>query len=319
MLITIAIPCYKSSKTLPVVVEGLKAEFRNRPEYDYQLVLVDDCSPDGGETFRTIQSLAQEDPKIVGVGLSKNFGQASAKMAAVEYVQGDILVYMDDDGQHAPADVFQLVKAVEDGADMAIAHFQGKQHSGFKRFTSWLNSELLRITIHKPKDIHTSSFAAYSRFLVDLLKSYKSPYVATFAFLLQHTNRIVNVPLEHHKRMEGESGYTLKKLFKLWGDGMFSYSTVPLKLVLIAGVCCLGAGVAFLIAALVMAILGAKAQTVLIVGVMFFLAGVVLFGQSLLGEYIGRIYMTQNQLPQYTVRQVVRRDAAEEESEGEFV
>lgn len=266
-----------------------------------------------------ITQLAEEDSKIVGIGLSRNYGQASAKMAALTHVEGDILVYMDDDGQHAPSDVFQLVKAVEDGADMAIAHFQGKQHSNFKRLTSRLNSELLRLTIHKPKDLHTSSFVAYNRFLIDLLKTYASPFVASFAFLLQHTRNIVNVPVEHHTRMAGESGYTLKKLFRLWGDGMFSFSTVPLRLILIAAVCMLGISAMLLLAALIIAICGTGSQSLLILGAMLFTGSIVLFSQALLGEYIGRIYMTQNQLPQYTIRSVIRREITEEEHQRELI
>lgn len=313
MLITIAIPCYKSSRTVSSVVDDLRSEFTRHPGYDYQIVLVNDGSPDQGETWRTISALANNDKKITAVDLSKNFGQASAKMAALEHVDGDILVYMDDDGQHDPAGVFQLVEAVENGADVAIAAFQGKQHSGFKRFTSWLNSEMLRITVQKPKELHTSSFAAYNRFIIDRLKTYNSPFVSMFAFILQHTRRIVNVPMEHRARMEGQSGYTLKKLFKLWGDGMFCFSTVPLKLIMLGAVCCGGLGGCFLVASLILALLSMGWQTCLILGMMFLLGSVILLSQSLLGEYIGRMYMTQNQLPQYTVREVI---SAESESEG---
>lgn len=305
MLITVAIPCYKSSKTIRPVVEGIFSEFASHPGYDCQIVLVNDGSPDQGQTWQVISALAREDSRITAVDLAKNFGQASAKMAALPHVRGDILIYMDDDGQHDPAGIFRLVEAVEAGADVAIAAFQGKQHSGFKRFTSWLNSEMLRITIQKPKELHTSSFAAYNRFIIEKLQTYESPFVSMFAFILQHTRRIVNVPMEHRARMEGQSGYTLKKLFKLWADGMFCFSTVPLKLIMLGAICCALAGGLLLIASLVLAILSMGAATCLILGVVFLLAALILMSQSLLGEYIGRMYMTQNQMPQYSVREVV--------------
>lgn len=313
MLITIAIPCYKSSRTVPLVVDDLRSEFSRHPGYDYQIILVNDGSPDQGETWRTISALAKKDPGITAVDLSRNFGQAAAKMAALEHADGDILVYMDDDGQHDPAGVFRLVEAVENGADVAIAAFQGKQHSIFKRFTSRLNSEMLRITVQKPKDLQTSSFTAYNRFIIDRLKTYRSPYVSMFAFILQHTRRIVNVPMAHRARVEGQSGYTLKKLFKLWGDGMFCFSTVPLKLIMLGSVCCGGLGFLFLLSSLILSILSMGGQICLILGTMFLIGSLILLSQSLLGEYIGRMYMTQNQLPQYTVREVI---SAEPESEG---
>ena len=154
MLVTVAIPCYKSAKTLPHVVADIQNQFSLHKEYEYQLVLVNDGSPDQDATFQTIETLCREDPRIVGVELSKNFGQAAAKMAALRYVQGDVLVYMDDDGQHDARGIFPLVQAVEAGADMAIAEFHGKKHTLFKRFTSWLNTEMLCLTLQKPKNIH---------------------------------------------------------------------------------------------------------------------------------------------------------------------
>ena len=92
MLVTVAIPCYKSAKTLPHVVADIQNQFSLHKEYEYQLVLVNDGSPDQDATFQTIETLCREDPRIVGVELSKNFGQAAAKMAALRYVQGDVLV-----------------------------------------------------------------------------------------------------------------------------------------------------------------------------------------------------------------------------------
>ena len=102
MLISVAIPCYNSSKTLPVVVEEIKKVFAQNSKYDYEIVLVNDNSPDN--TFEVIQGLCKENPNIIGVDLSKNYGQSSAQMAAVNHMNGDIAVFMDDDGQHPPAE-----------------------------------------------------------------------------------------------------------------------------------------------------------------------------------------------------------------------
>lgn len=318
MLISVAIPCYKSSKTVPKVVEDIRKEFHKHPDYDYEIILVNDGSPDQGATWAAISEIARKDSRIIAINLAKNFGQAAAKMAALQHVSGDVLVYMDDDGQHDTAGIFSLVKEVENGADVAIAAFHGKKHSAFKQLASRMNSELLRVTIQKPKDLQTSSFMAYSRFIVDILKPYNSPYVATFAFILQHTRQIVNVPMEHQKRMEGESGYTLKKMLKLWSDGIFSFSTVPLKLIFSAAAVSTVIGALLLLLTVVFALSGLSTQTALIVGVVFFLGGIILCSQALIGEYIGRMYMTQNQLPQYAIREVVHEEAVKHEVEYEY-
>ena len=98
MLISIIIPCYRSEKTIGTVVKKIKEEFAKHTEYEYQLILVNDGSPDN--VWEVISHLCNEDKKVIGVNLSKNFGQASAKLAALDLVEGEILVYMDDDGQH---------------------------------------------------------------------------------------------------------------------------------------------------------------------------------------------------------------------------
>ena len=303
MLITVAIPCYKSSHTLPVVVEKICEAFNQKPVYDYQIVLVNDGSPDQGLTRQTIRELCSENSRIVGVDLSRNFGQAAAKLAALPYVKGDILVYMDDDGQHEPHDLFKLVSAIEDGADVAIAKFYGKKHTLFKRAASWLNAELLHVAIRKPKDLVTSSLVAYNRFMIDRLKEYRSPFVSVLGYTLQFTSRIVNVPVEHHARMDGHSGYTLRKMFRLFTDGLFSFSTLPLHLLYGVSASMTVLGMVMLILFVVMTCLHREVSTVLLVGIILFTGGILSFGQALIGEYLGRIFLTQNQLPQYSVRQ----------------
>lgn len=270
MLVTVAIPCYKSAKTLPHVVADIQNQFSLHKEYEYQLVLVNDGSPDQDATFQTIETLCREDPRIVGVELSKNFGQA-----------------------------------VEAGADMAIAEFHGKKHTLFKRFTSWLNTEMLCLTLQKPKNIHTSSFAAYSKFLIERLKEYDTPFVSMFGYVLQHTRKIVNVQLEHHERLEGQSGYTLKKLLKLWSDGALSFSTVPLRLIGMFGIASCVVSLVMWTCAVVMDVMGKSAAVWAVLGAMFFLGGCLFFALSILGAYIGRVFLIQCEQPQYVVRTVL--------------
>ena len=305
MVITVAIPCYKSAKTLPVVVEGIRKAFAERPAYSCQLILVNDGSPDDGATTAVIKEICEKDPSIIGIELGKNYGQSAARMAAFPYAEGDVLVYLDDDGQHDPNDLFKLVNAIENGMDLAYADFHGKKHTLFKRFTSWLNGEILSATIHKPKNIHTSSFVAFSSYLIKKFKEYRSPYISFIGFALQHTSRIVNVPITHHERMEGKSGYTLRKMFALFGDGLFSFSIVPLRLIGLVGFVSLAVSILFYIAAIIVACLHHPAGTLVVLGCAFLIGAALLFGEVLIGEYLGRNCMIQNQLPQYSVREVL--------------
>ena len=310
MLISVAIPCYKSSKTVSTVVAGIQNAFSKHLEYSYQIILVNDGSPDNGDTLRVIEALCSSDKRIVGVDLGRNYGQSAARMAALPFVKGDILVNIDDDGQHNPEDIFKLVQAVENGADLAYASFTGKKHTLFKRFTSWLNGEILRITLQKPKDIHTSSFVAMSRYMIDVLSNYRSPFISFLGIALQYTTRIVNIPIIHHERLSGHSGYTLGKLFHLFGDGLFSFSIAPLRLLILLSGGSFLASMVFFVVSIIMTCLNHSAFLFVILGCIFACCGFLQLGQALISEYLGRSCMIQNQLPQYSIRQVFNDNTA---------
>ena len=126
-----------------------------------------------------------------------------------------------------------------------------------------------------------------------------------FGYVLQHTRKIVNVQLEHHERLEGQSGYTLKKLLKLWSDGIFSFSTVPLRMIEVFGVASCAVSLVMWICAIVMAVMGKAAAVWAVLGAMFFLGGCIFFALSILGAYIGRMFLIQCEQPQYAVRTVL--------------
>ena len=308
MLISIAIPCYNSSKTLPTVVEEIKNTFAENSAYDYEIVLVNDNSPDN--TFEVIQKLCQQDPKIVGVDLSKNYGQSSAQMAAVNYIKGDIAVFMDDDGQHPPAELFKLVKEVENGNDLVYACFPDKKHSAFKRITSNINSKLLEATNRKPKDIKITSYFALSKLSIDGLKKYKSPYPSICGYLLQVTRRIVNVEIQHRERLAGTSNYNLKKLLRLWLQGFTNFSIAPLRFAsmlglvfAIVGFCAM---IYYIICRLVLPNVAVGFTS--IVSIMLIIGGLIMLMLGIIGEYIGRIYILLSNMPQYEVRDVILND-----------
>ena len=185
------------------MVEELRTVFSTREDYDYQIILVNDYPDD--DTFDIITELCRSDPKIVGVNLSRNFGQTTAKLAALPYVRGDVLVYMDDDGQHPAGEIFKLTDKVLEGYDMVYARFPHKKHSLFKRFTSWLNSRVLELNGSKPRDITISSYHAMSRMAAEALMAYKSPFPSIGGYLFHVVRRYANVDMEHRERLEGKS------------------------------------------------------------------------------------------------------------------
>ncbi|MEE0059336.1 MAG: glycosyltransferase family 2 protein [Acutalibacteraceae bacterium] len=308
MLISVAIPCYNSSKTLPTVVKEIQEVFSNKESYEYEIVLVNDNSPDN--TFEVIQKLCSENSNIVGVDLSKNYGQSSALMAAINYVKGDIAVFMDDDGQHPPNELFKLIEQVEKGNDLVYACFPQKKHSAFKKITSNLNSKLLEATNRKPKDIKITSYFALSRLSINALREYKSPYPSICGYLLQVTRRIVNVEINHRARLAGSSNYNLKKLITLWLQGFTNFSIAPLRFASMLGAifAVLGFGVMlyYIISKLVNPNVAAGftslASLILIIG------GFIMLMLGIIGEYIGRIYILLSDMPQFRVREVINKE-----------
>lgn len=305
MLVTVAIPCYRSAKTIGAVVDEIRRSVLSRSGNDYQIVLVNDYPED--ETFEVIRRLCDDDPKIVGVNLSKNFGQTYAKMAALPFVKGDVLVYMDDDGQHPADQIYRLIDKLDEGYDMVYAHFPHKKHSLFKRLTSTLNSKVLEFNGTKPKGIALSSYCAVTRMVVEALKQYKSPFPSIGGFLGGVIKRYANVEMEHRARLAGESNYTLGKLLKLWFMGFLNFSVKPIRVVSTFGFLCAGAGFVYGLITVIRRLCdpGIAAGYASMIAVQLFMGGMIMVMLGLVGEYIGRIFMTVSNQPQYVIRETV--------------
>ncbi len=308
MLISVAIPCYKSEKTLQRVVDEIRQVITNAPGYDYQIILVNDYPFDN--TFTLIKKLCDEDAKITGVNLSRNFGQASAKMAAIPHAQGDVLVFMDDDGQHPANGIIPLVEKIQEGYDVVYAHFKSKQHSLFKRVTSKITAKISEFNGTRVKGVHVSSFYAISRFAVDCYQHYDSPFPSMMGYLNTMIGKVTDIEMPHRARLEGTSNYSLKKLLSLWLNGFTNFSVKPLRVILSLGaiIACSGflLGLYMVIHKLINPAVAAGYTSTM--AVLLFLGGLILVALGFIGEYVGRIYMTVSNLQQYRVREVYPSD-----------
>lgn len=314
MLISIAIPCYKSENTIERVVNEIRNTICSNEGYDYQIILVNDYPFDN--TFSVIRRLCEEDSKIVGINLSKNFGQTSAKMAALPYVKGDVLIYMDDDGQHPAEGIIPLANKVMEGYDVVYAYFKAKKHSAFKRITSRINSKLAEINGTRRKGIHASSFLAISRFGVEAYADYQSPFPSLMGYLNTLAGKVTEIEMPHRERIQGVSNYSLKKLLKLWLTGFTNFSIVPLRAIGFLGFFIALIGFIFgggiVISKLINPAMAAGYASTM--AVLLFLGGVILLALGFIGEYIGRIYMTISNLQPYRIRELVNWQKEDSES-----
>lgn len=238
--LSFVIPCYRSEKTIRTVVDSIRSTVAIREQYAYEIILVNDSSPD--HVFDEITKIAEEDQNVKGIDLAKNFGQHAALMTGFRYVTGDIVICLDDDGQTPASEMFTLIDKLDEGNDVVFAKYKEKKHSFVRNFGSFINDIMARTMIGKPKDLSMMSYFCARRFVIDEVLRYQNPYPYVSGLLLRTSNKIVNAEVSHHERMEGTSGYTFGKLISLWLNGFTSFSIKPLRLATLVGSICAIAG-----------------------------------------------------------------------------
>ena len=318
-LVSCVIPCYCSSATISAVIEEIERAAALRTDYDLEIILVNDGSPDDGATARAIATLAEQTARIVAINLARNFGQHAAIMAGFAQVHGDIVVCLDDDGQTPADEMFKLVDKVAEGYDIVYASYSGhKQHNIFRnmgsKFNYWCNHVLMGI----PRDLEQTSYFACKRFVVDSALRYENPYPYIEGLLFQAVQSYCNVPVVHRAREVGASGYSLHKLVSLWANGFTAFSVVPLRIATIAGLLFAVVGFVLTVVLIVQRLLDPSTNegwTSLMAGLLV-IGGLIMLLLGVLGEYVGRIYLSLNKIPQYVVRDVHdRRPATHREGE----
>ena len=308
MKISFVIPCYRSEHMIGKVVEEIKTTMETMSEYTYEVILVNDCSPDN--TFGAIKTLAKEYSFVKGINLARNFGQHAALMAGFHNVTGDIVVCLDDDGQTPANEVGKLLAKLDEGYDAVYAKYEHKQHSAFRNLGSKVNELMTRFLLNKPKELYVSSYFAAKRYVIDDVCRYENSYPYVIGLVLRATKHITNVVVNHRDREEGTSGYTLKKLLGLWFNGFTAFSVKPLRIATIMGGVSAAGG--FLYA--LYTILKKLFMPNIPVGFSALMSAVVIFGGmimltlGLIGEYIGRIYISINSAPQYVIRETVNME-----------
>ena len=191
MKISFVIPCYRSEKMIGKVIEEIKTTMEGMLQYTYEVVLINDCSPDN--TFEAIKELAAQYSFVKGINLARNFGQHAALMAGFRHISGDVVVCLDDDGQTPADEVDKLLAKLEEGYDAVYAKYEHKQHSTFRNLGSKVNELMTRMMLEKPADLYISSYFAVKRFVVDDMIRYENSYPYVIGLVLRTTKKITNV------------------------------------------------------------------------------------------------------------------------------
>ncbi len=306
-LISFVIPCYRSEKTLEGVVDEIGQVMAGMDSYDHEIILVNDGSPD--DTWGKIKAVAAKNSDTVtGINLAKNFGQHSALMAGLGASKGEIVICLDDDGQTPADEAGKLIDAINNGADVAYARYASKKHSLFRNFGTAMNEWMASVMIGKPKELYVSSYFAARRFVVDEMVKYEGSYPYVIGLVLRTTRNIVNVDVTHRKREVGESGYTISKLFALWINGFTAFSIKPLRIATVSGFTFAFFGFIYGIYTIIKKFVYPVAPMgfAALMSAVMFIGGMLMLMLGLIGEYIGRLYISQNKNPQYVIRETTR-------------
>ncbi len=304
--VSIVVPVFRSETILPHLVEQVEGAMQ-RPDVAgrFELILVNDASPDN--SWNVIRELSSRFPFVRGVCLMRNFGQHNATMAGLHQARGDVVVIMDDDMQHPPQTILDLVDAVRGGFDVCYTTYVDRQHAAWKKLGSWLNDRVASFLLKKPRGLYLSSFKALHRHVVREIVRYDGPYAYIDGLILDVTRRITSVPIPHQKRLEGEGNYNLRRSLSLWLKMATSFSVIPLRVASFIGAV-LAVVAAFALIAVIVDKLRhpeTPAGWASVMTIVLFLGGLQLLFLGVIGEYLGRAYLKLNRKPQFAVRERV--------------
>lgn len=304
--LSIVVPVYRGAATVGRLVAALSALSVHG---GMEIVLVNDGSPDNsGEVCRDLVAASAGSPvPVTLVEHARNYGEHNAVMTGLRHARGDFIITMDDDLQNPPEEVVHLYDHTRlNNYDVVYTRYAEKKHDSWRNIGSRFANQVADWLLDKPKGLYLSSFRCMSRMVARAVIRYRGPYPYVDGLIMQVTQRIGSIEVAHLARMEGRSNYTLVRLVRLWLNLATNFSLVPLRIAVVMGVAMAAVGTlgaAFVVAE---ALTGepptgwasTMVVTLLIAGAQFFILGI-------LGEYVGRIFLTANRKPQGTVREVV--------------
>ncbi len=304
--VSVAAPLYNEKETVPELLRRVGAVLDGLPGGPHELVLVDDGSTDG--TRELLEDAVADDPRVVAVLLSRNFGHQAAFSAALDHVSGDVAVLLDGDLQDPPEEIPRFVQGYLDGYDVVYAKRERRKEPLWLRFSYWAYYRLLARMANLALPLDAGDFSLLSRRVIDEIRRSPERHRYLRGLRAWAGFRQLGVPVERAERHAGRSKYSLARLVELGLDGIFSFSIVPIRAAAFLGAAAAAVAVLFaLYAVYAKVLLGRSPQgfTALLV-VTTFLSGVLLFFLGIIGEYVGRIYEEVKARPLYVVDRVAR-------------
>lgn len=308
MILSIVIPVYNSEEILDELINQITSAIDKKINLfkEFEIILVNDSSEDS--SWQKIKDISNNQKNIIGINLSKNFGQHNALMAGIKISRGDFLITMDDDLQHPPSYIEEIINKLNEGLDVCYTKYQNNKYSFIKKLGSIVNDKVANVVLDKPKNIYLSSYKGIKKNVINELKKFNGPYVYLDGLILNITSNIGSIDIEHNKRLKGNSGYSFKKLFSLWLKVFTNSSIFPLRMASVTGFIITLISLLLAILLIILKINNPDIQQgwTSIATFIFFFSGVQLLALGIIGEYIGRIFISLNQKPQFVISEKTR-------------
>jgi undecaprenyl-phosphate 4-deoxy-4-formamido-L-arabinose transferase len=305
--LSFVIPLYNSAPTIAPLVHQIEAL---TVAGGHEIILVNDGSRDAtAAVCRELIRMAKV--PIVYLEHARNFGEHNAVLTGWRHAQGRHIVNIDDDGQHPPEEAVRLWRyALESGVDVAFGHYEVKQHSAWRNLGSWFTNRMTDWALEKPPGFYLSSFRCVTALVAREVAKNDGPAPYIDGLILQVTQRIGSLPVKHEQRHAGESGYTFRRLVRLWMSAWINFSVLPLRVATVLGLAMAALGIVGFIWVVWLRIThqGPAFGWGSLMAALLVFAGAQLVLLGIIGEYIGRMYLKVNQRPQSVVREVMRSE-----------
>ncbi len=299
--LSFVVPLYNTGEGLRPLLDAFRALSLTER---WELVLVDDGSTDG-TAMAAGRAVADFPAPVTVVELARNFGEHATVLEGYRHARGEFVVNLDDDLQNPPCEAVKLLNHLRNSdAEVVYSRYVEKQHHWARNVASKLANCSATFLLGKPRDLYLSSFRALRRELVGRIVTYRGPYPYVDGLILGATNRIAVLEVVHAERQGGRSGYTLRKLIRLAMSLLFDFSVMPLRIASVLGVllCVLGA---LILAEVVLETIFVGQRQIgwgSLMGALAVFSGAQLLMLGLIGEYVGRAFLTVSGKPQALVR-----------------
>ena len=302
--LSFVIPLYNSAATIVYLVRDIEAL---AIEGGHEVVLVNDGS--GDQTSIVCRDLVRNSRiPITLVEHARNFGEHNAVLTGWRHARGAFVVNLDDDGQNPPSEAVRLWEhARREELDVVFGHYEVKRHSMWRNAGSWFTNRMTDWALDKPHGFYLSSFRCVSAFVTGQVVGYAGPYPYIDGLLLQVTQRIGSITVRHDQRRAGQSGYTLRRLIRLWLSAWINFSLLPLRAATAVGVVTALVGLLAFVFVVWLWLFdrGPAYGWGWVMATVLVFSGTQLVMLGLIGEYLGRMFLSVNQRPQSIVREVV--------------